>query len=138
VFLFCIVGIPALLGVLAGLTSSYRAGGTSVGGIAAVIGLAVVFAAVIFAVVQAIRSGGGQWERWLRLDRFAAANGLVFSPSDADPQYPGAIFAIGDSRRATDHLRTADGRFLDFGNYQYSTGAGKSRRTHIWGFLALN
>jgi hypothetical protein len=91
----------------------------------------------VFAVIKGVAGGTGRWERWLRMDRFAAANGLVFSPADANPSYPGAIFSIGDSRKAIDHFRTADGRFIDFGNYQYTTGSGKNRSTRTWGFLAL-
>jgi hypothetical protein len=100
--------------------------------------LVVLAAAVlVFAVVRIGISGNGTWERWLKMDRFARANGFVFSPADPDPSYPGAIFGRGDSRRATDHFRTAEGRFLDFGNYQYSSGSGKNRTTRRWGFLAL-
>jgi hypothetical protein len=94
-------------------------------------------ALVGYAIIRVVVSGGGRWGRWLRMDRFAAANGFVFSPADADPAYPGAIFQNGDSRKATEHFRTTEGRFLDFGNYQYSTGSGKNRTTRHWGFLAL-
>lgn len=90
-----------------------------------------------FAIIRVVISGTGRWERWLRMDRFARANGLTFSPVDPDPSYPGAIFTLGDSRKAIEHFRTAEGRFLDFGNYQYSTGSGKNRSTRTWGFLAL-
>jgi hypothetical protein len=90
-----------------------------------------------FAIVRVAISGAGHWSRWLRMDRFARANGFTFSPADSDPTYPGAIFSTGDSRKATEHFRTREGRFLDFGNYQYSTGSGKNRTTRTWGFLAF-
>jgi len=90
-----------------------------------------------FAIVRVVVAGTGNWSRWLRMDRFARANGFTFSPADSDPAYPGAIFATGDSRKATEHFRTVEGRFLDFGNYQYSTGSGKNRTTRTWGFLAI-
>jgi hypothetical protein len=80
----------------------------------------------------------GRWEVWARMDRFARANGLSFSPLDADPDYPGAIFGIGDSRQAVDHVRSVEGRFFDFGNYRYTTGSGKNRSTRTWGFLAFH
>lgn len=96
-----------------------------------------VFAFILWVVVRSVIKGGGQWERWYRLDRFAAANNLVFSRSDPNPQYPGSIFGIGDTRLAVDHLRSATDRFLDYGNYRYSTGSGKNRTTRTWGFLAL-
>lgn len=98
-----------------------------------VAGLAVGAFFVIRAIVR-----GGHWETWLRLDTFAKANGMVFSPRDHNPQYPGAIFNLGDSRIVTNHLTSATDRFLDIGNYQYSTGSGKNRTTHTWGFMALH
>jgi hypothetical protein len=101
---------------------------------------AVFAVAIITIILLAARSGlrGGQWETWYRLDTFATANGMTFSPIDASPSYPGAIFNLGDSRRAVDHLRSTTGRALDIGNYFYSTGSGKNRSTHSWGFMALN
>jgi hypothetical protein len=77
------------------------------------------------------------WTRWYRLTRFATANSLEFSPLTPDPTYPGAIFGHGDSRVVYDHLYRNDGRFLDMGDYRYSTGSGRSRETHHWGFLAI-
>jgi hypothetical protein len=107
--------------------------------IAVAAGVFFVFAIgiVAFAVVRVAVTGSGRWARWLRMDRFARANGFVFSPESPDPGYPGAIFHVGDSRKATEHFRTAEGRFLDFGNYQYTTGSGKNRSTRVWGFLAI-
>lgn len=112
---------------------------SSGGGIAALAFPLILVAAFVGIVVMIIRSalGGGRWERWYRLDRFATANGLVFSPRDGDPQYPGAIFQIGRSRTAVDHFRSASDRFLDYGNYRYTTGSGKNQTTRTWGFMAL-
>jgi hypothetical protein len=100
----------------------------------------VVLAVIIIVAVTLIRRhfrGGGRWERWMRLDRFAAANGLTFSPLSRDPHYPGMIFGQGRSRAALDHVRSSEGRFLDYGTYRYVTGSGKNSTTHTWGFLAL-
>ena len=82
--------------------------------------------------------GRRTWVRWTQLDRFARANGLLFSPHSPAPNYPGAIFGLGDARASSEHLRSAEGRFLDFGNFQYTTGSGKRRTRHRWGFLALH
>ena len=102
-----------------------------------VVVFAGIFGLIGYAVLRVVVTGSGRWGTWLKLDRFARANGFVFSPASASPSYPGAIFQIGDSRKATDHFRTAQGRFLDFGNYQYTTGSGKNRTTRTWGFLAI-
>jgi hypothetical protein len=127
--------LPMLGGILIFFADGVQQGGP------VVIGFLALFVAglglVGFAVARAAISGSGRWGRWLRMDRFARANGFVFSPSDANPAYPGAIFQVGDSRRATEHFRTAEGRFLDFGNFQYTTGSGKNRTTRHWGFLAI-
>jgi hypothetical protein len=127
--------VPVFAGIVVTIAQSFQ-------GVSPIAGLflgffVLVLAVVGFAIARASISGSGRWERWLRMDRFAKANGLVFSPSDTDPSYPGAIFSIGDSRKTTEHFRTAEGRFLDFGNYQYTTGSGKNRSTRTWGFLAL-
>jgi hypothetical protein len=109
-------------------------------GIAAVL-FPLPFLAVLgfaaWSVVRLMIAHGRRWSRWLRLGEFASKNGLIYSPSNANPSYPGAIFGLGNARTAVDHLRSASERFLDYGNYRYTTGSGKSRTTHTWGFLAL-
>ncbi len=133
-----IVGVFVIIPVLGSMASlilrSFQDGASSATAVVLFLILGVGVAAL---VVVGIMSGRQRWERWLRMDRFATANGLTFSPSDTNPSYPGAIFSIGDSRSTKEHFRTTDGRFLDFGNYQYTTGSGKNRSTRTWGFLAL-
>ncbi|MDJ0334770.1 hypothetical protein QMG83_05985 [Salinibacterium sp. G-O1] len=105
---------------------------------AVAVGLVILVGAVIAVVAAKFRaSARSRWERWYRLDSFASANGMVFSPRGSAPQYPGAIFSAGHSRQSLDHLRSTSGRFLDYGNYRYVTGSGKNKSTHNWGFLAL-
>ncbi len=98
----------------------------------------VMIIVAAFVIVGAVRSRATLWPARVRMHRFAAANGLVYEPRSAAPTYPGLIFGLGSSRGVTDHFRTHDGRYLDFGNYSYTTGSGKSRTTHRWGFLALH
>jgi hypothetical protein len=96
-------------------------------------------AGIVWGVVVVARANGrSKWERWMRLTRFADANGLVFSPRDENPNYPGAIFADGHTRTVLEHLRSDEGRFLDIGSYEYVTGSGKNRAVHRWGFMAFN
>jgi len=95
----------------------------------------VIVTVIALAVVAVVRGPG--WEARYRMHRFAEANGLVYSPASGQPSYPGAIFSLGSSRTVTDHFRSASDRFLDYGNYRYTTGSGKNRTTHRWGFLAL-
>lgn len=127
------------LGFMSMAVGSMSEGGNPVG-IVFTVFPAVFVAGFVGLAVVAVRAviRGGNWETWLRLDAFARANGMNFSPRDKNPQYPGAIFNIGDTRLVTNHLTSATDRFLDIGNYQYSTGSGKSRSTHYWGFMALH
>lgn len=127
--------LPVIGGVVTSIVEGFRSG-SPVGSV--FLGFfALVLILLIALVAHTVISGRGRWAAWVRMERFAAANGLTFSPSDANPSYPGAIFALGSDRRAEEHFRTTDGRFLDFGNYRYTTGSGRNRTTRRWGFLAL-
>ena len=128
---FTVVGTVAIVGTA-----------TSQGYPVALLGLIVPLIAIGLlglAIWGTARFAGSnkRWERWFRLEGFARSNQLQFSPLDANPQYPGAIFSSGSNRAAYDHLRSTSGRFLDYGNYRYVTSNGKSSTTHTWGFLAL-
>lgn len=124
------------LGILGSFVTYVVGSGGGLGGLVVPL---ILMAGFILVAILVIRSmvRGGKWERWYRLDRFASANGLVFSPVSVDPQYPGAIFQIGRARSAVDHLLSASDRFLDYGNYRYTTGSGKNQSTRTWGFMAL-
>ena len=101
----------------------------------------LVFAAVfVFGMVVAVRAsfGGAKWKRWYRLSKFGQANGMEFAPRSNAPRYSGMIFQAGHSRLTYDHLRQISGRYLDVGNFQYTTGSGKNQSTHRWGFMAFN
>ncbi|MBG6053911.1 hypothetical protein IWX81_000301 [Salinibacterium sp. CAN_S4] len=97
----------------------------------------IVGTIVVSAVLVVRRANGRYWEKLFRMDGFASANGMIFSPRDPEPRYPGAIFSNGRNRESRDHLRSVTSRFLDYGNYRYVTGGGKNQSTHNWGFLAL-
>lgn len=143
VFVFAVIGFlfVGFAGVVVSMVATTAAQGFSLTTAVSLLFPLLFIAAFAIIVVIALRGvlgGGGRWERWYRLSTFAAANGLVFSPADANPSYPGAIFTSGRSRVALDHLRTPADRFFDYGNYRYVTGSGKNSTTHNWGFLALS
>jgi hypothetical protein len=98
--------------------------------------LLVFLIAVVTLVVRAVR-GGGSGARRYRLDRFARANGMSYLPALADPALPGMIFARGSAREASDLVRGDRPRFVEFANYRYTTGSGKNRTTHRWGYVAV-
>ncbi len=98
----------------------------------------LIFAgAAALIVMLAVRGWRGAQERRYRLDRFATANGMTYLPSLASPTLPGMIFSAGSSRSASDLVRGQHPRFVEFANYQYTTGSGKNRTTHKWGYVAI-
>ncbi|WP_341952267.1 hypothetical protein [Salinibacterium sp. TMP30] len=91
----------------------------------------------VVAGVRAWRRNGGPWQRFYRMNKFADDNDLSFVPLDTTISYPGLIFNEGGNRSIRNRFRSRAGRTLDYGNYSYTTGSGKNRQTHNWGFMAL-
>ena len=102
-----------------------------------VLPIIVIGGALAALAIFLMRNTAGRNERWYRLDRFAAANGMSYLPALSAPALPGMIFDVGGSRSASDLVRGQQPRFVEFGNYQYSTGSGKNRSTHRWGYVAI-
>lgn len=133
--LLAVIVIPiSLIGALVASSDVSGGGGGVVVTVLALLGMGAL---VTIPIVISRAGLSARWERWMRIDRFARANGLVFSPADADPKYAGSIFQLGSGRRATEHLMSQAGRFFDMGNFQYTTSNGKESTTHTWGFMAL-
>lgn len=130
---FALVGAAMLVGVIA----SGLAAGASASSSGSVV--FVLFVAVAIAGVIALRwlISRATWTRWLRLSRFAKANGFVFAANAPVPAYPGAIFGIGSARGVPEQLYRQGKRYLDIGNLRYTTGSGKNRKTHNWGYVAI-
>ena len=128
--------------VVLGVLLPSLADANPVGAVVAVFVAAVIVAAFVVAQVVASRA---RWATWLRLDRFARANGMLFAAAADAPAYPGSIFQLGTERALLNRLTTADGghttgapgRFVDLATYRYVTGSGKSRQVHTWGYLAI-
>lgn len=72
-----------------------------------------------------------------RLPAFAAANGLLYSPRDENPDYPGTLFVVGEERTVIDHVRSTEGRYFDLGSYRLITGAGRHAVLQKFGFIAI-
>ncbi|WP_417563214.1 hypothetical protein [Microbacterium sp.] len=91
--------------------------------------------AVIAIVVHLSRGAGAI--RTFRLANFARANAMTYDPGMAAPDLPGMIFQVGSSRASSDLVRGDRPRFVEFGNYRYTTGSGKEQTTHRWGYVAI-
>ena len=139
--MFAVIGVIFLV-VGSTIVGSFISAGLSTGGpIGTVFVIApIVFVAAVLAVIVtfAVRFFGlAAAARWYRLDRFATANGLSFQPVASDPPLPGMIFGRGTARRASDLVHGDRPRFVEFANYQYTTGSGKEQTTHRWGYVAI-
>jgi hypothetical protein len=141
---FFVVFGSVFLTVIGSIISSLAAVGTGDVGtpfvfaaFGAVLPTLVMGGALAAIAVFLTRGTLGRNERWYRLDRFAAANGMTYLPALATPALPGMIFGTGSSRSSSDLVRGESPRFVEFGNYQYTTGSGKNRTTHRWGYVAI-
>ena len=113
-------------------------GGGGFGALFAIVPMILLVAVLGVAGVAIWRfASGASAVRWYRLDRFAQANGMTWHPVSADPPLPGMVFSQGRSRQATDVIRGTRPRFVEFGNYRYTTGSGKNETTHHWGYVAV-
>ncbi|HWM17765.1 MAG TPA: hypothetical protein VNP97_14395, partial [Microbacterium sp.] len=122
------------------IVSAFATMGDGTGGVfafGAFFPLIIVGGALALIITFVVRASRGTQEKRYRLDRFAAANGLSFLPTLAAPGLPGMIFGVGSSRSASDLVRGERPRFVEFANYQYTTGSGKNRTTHKWGYVAI-
>ncbi len=113
--------------------ASLAHGGTPLSLVSVVV-VALIGAGIVVLIVRGVR---GSHARAYRLDRFAQANGLTWFARASAPPLPGMIFSHGSSRTASDILRGDRPRFVEFANYRYTTGSGKNRTTHRWGYVAI-
>ncbi len=74
-------------------------------------------------------------KRKARMYKFALSNNLNYFINHSDPGYAGMIFDEGHSRSITEALVFQDG--IEIGNYSYTTGSGKSRTVHFWGYMRV-
>lgn len=76
----------------------------------------------------------------VRVSRFARANDWLYTHRVIDPPHQGIIFGVGHARMAKDII-SMDGdneaASFEIGNYQYTTGSGKSQRTHYWTYCCI-
>ncbi|WP_040168004.1 hypothetical protein [Microbacterium gorillae] len=130
-----VVPVVTVVVVLAGLIPTmiaFFSGRSGRNPIPVVVLLVIVAAAVFFFV-----SRGRRTRRDYRLSRFATANAMEYLPSLADPALPGMVFGQGSARSASVLLRATAPRFVEYADYQYTTGSGKERQTHRWHYAAV-
>lgn len=133
---FLMVFVP-IIGVMLTVFAAFASGeGSGIGlgfGIPVIVMLAIVVIGVPLAILGYRRSRVSAY----RIARFAEANGMVYEHRVDAPPLPGMIFQNGSARASTALVRGFQPRFVEFANYQYTTGSGKNRTTHHWGYVAV-
>lgn len=129
--------IGSIVGSLASAASGDMGPPFLIAAFGSVVPIVVMGGAIAAIAIFLTRGALGRNERWFRLDRFAAANGMSYLPALPSPGLPGMIFGVGNARSSSDLVRGEKPRFVEFGNYQYTTGSGKNRTTHRWGYVAI-
>ncbi len=126
----------AIITTLVGLFAAMGDGGFA-GFLFSLLPFLLLAAIVTVVVVSFVSSRRSAALRLFRLDRFARANHMTYVPRVDAPGLPGMIFSLGGARHATDLVRGDRPRFVEFANYRYTTGSGKNRTTHAWGYVAV-
>ncbi len=98
-------------------------------GLITVLGIAIVIAILIALAAVARR------KKLARLYAFAVANNVQLIVDQANPAYPGMIFTQGHSRSIQEAFIFPNGH--EIGNYTYSVGSGKNKRTYTWGYMRV-
>ncbi len=131
--------VSVFVGIIGAFASSFASNGSGMIFASLFPIIPILFIATIGTLIAVRAFGGfrGAGERRYRLDRFAQANGMTYLPEQPAPALPGMIFSQGSSRQATDLVRGERPRFVEFANYRYTTGSGKNKSTHRWGYVAV-
>ncbi|MEE2815465.1 MAG: hypothetical protein VYC96_07305, partial [Actinomycetota bacterium] len=122
---FGLVFLPTIGFTLFGLIAGIASGDAGVGALFSLPAL-IPFVIAAIAIPLLVISRRRTRESTYRIARFAQANGMTFRPFVSDPPLPGMIFHLGHSRIASQLVRGQELRFVEFGNYRYTTGSGKN------------
>lgn len=133
---FGLVFLPTIGITLFGLIAGVASGDAGCGALFSLPGM-IPFVIAAIAIPLFVISRRRTRESTYRIARFAQANGMTFRPFVSDPPLPGMIFHLGNSRMASQLVRGQEPRFVEFGNYRYTTGSGKNKTTHSWGYVAV-
>lgn len=131
-----IIGL-AFVGILLPTTALLLSGISHGGPPIALLPVMIIAALAIgFGLLIWFSSRGARIARY-RISQFAAANNMTYEDRIKGPALPGMIFSLGHARQSDRLVRGSSPRFVEFGNYQYTTGSGKNSTTHRWGYVAV-
>src|SRR5690606_5223855 len=129
-----IAGVFLLVYTVAAVASEVE-GQTRPDRIAIIIGIALAVGTVGYFGIRTLRRVSAL--RRYRIMTFAVRNGMLYSSTPSAPQYPGSIFSTGNARQVYQRLWREGDSPLEIGNYRFTTGSGKNKRTHYWSFLSI-
>lgn len=89
----------------------------------------------LIVTVLIVATSGTRYKGLTKMHAFALANQLNFQFDRHNVMYTGLVFQHGDSRSITESYQFPNG--LEVGNYTYTTGSGRSRQVHYWGYARL-
>lgn len=138
-FIFAISGTTivglAIGGLFVGVLTGIFSGAS---GLAALLGFLFIMTSIFVLMFGLYRVYMQQKERIAKLKAFAQANQLQLRVAVDDPTYPGLMFQVGDNNELQYGLTIpTDGNPIEIGNYEYTTGSGKNKTTHTFGFMRL-
>ncbi|PNW09026.1 hypothetical protein C1632_07975 [Microbacterium testaceum] len=130
-------GVGVVIVVLAAVLSPFLREGSFILGILFLFPIALGLGGLALAWFLGQKAQRTQEDRRWRLARFSRDVGMEYVPSVPAPPLPGVLFGIGGDRTGYDILRGSEPRFVEIGNYAYTTSDGKNTHTSRWGYIAI-
>lgn len=128
-----------LLGIFIGLVPATIVGSMSISTsdsfVITYVLIVMISAVVGFGVMRLIRRYIEK--RLYRYTQFARDNHLEYIPKIESPSYPGMIFQQGHSTYSKNIFVGSTDTKFEIGNYYYTTGSGKNRQSHDWGYVSI-
>jgi len=98
-------------------------------------GLLVITAVYTLPFFWLRRHSFNRKKKLVRLYKFASANNLKLITDKQTVDYAGIVFSQGYNQKINEAFLLPNGS--EIGNYQYTVGTGRNRRTYYWGYMRI-